>query len=111
MPEVEAIWSLTEEAVYEKLGTSPKGLTEDRAFARLKEYGHNVLPAKVGRPLIFKFLDQFTNLFAVMLEAGALFTFIAALLSTGSGRQDNINVTIAILGVVPLNGVIGFFPE
>ncbi|HEY5387508.1 MAG TPA: cation-transporting P-type ATPase [Thermoleophilia bacterium] len=105
------IWAIPEEQVYEELGTSPKGLTEDEAFARLQKFGRNVLPAKVGRPIIFKFFDQFTNLFAVMLEAGALFTFIAALLSSGASRQDNINVTIAILGVVLLNGVIGFFQE
>ena len=37
--------------------------------------------------------------------------FVAAMLSTGSSRQDNINVTIAIIGVVLLNGVIGFFQE
>ena len=105
------IWALPEEQVYEELGTSPKGLTEDEAFARLQKCGHNTLPAKVGRPIIFKFLDQFTTLFAIMLEVGALFTFIAAMLSSGSSKQDNINVTIAILGVVLLNGVIGFFQE
>jgi len=110
-PPATDIWALPEERVYEALGTAPNGLTEDDAFSLLQQHGKNVLPTKVGRPIIFKFLDQFTNLFAVMLEAGALFTFIAALLSSGSGRADNINVTIAILGVVLLNGVIGFFQE
>jgi len=105
------IWALPEDKVYEELGSSPKGLAEDEAFARLEKHGHNTLPAKVGRPIIFKFLDQFTTLFAIMLEVGALFTFIAAMLSSGSSKQDNINVTIAILGVVLLNGVIGFFQE
>ena len=105
------IWALPEEAVYEELGTSPKGLAADEAFARLEKHGPNTLPAKVGRPVIFKFLDQFTSLFAIMLEVAALLTFVAAMLSTGAGRQDNINVTIAILGVVLLNATIGFFQE
>ncbi|MEI6725678.1 MAG: HAD-IC family P-type ATPase, partial [Actinomycetes bacterium] len=105
------IWALPEERVYEELGTSPKGLAEDEAFARLEKHGHNTLPAKVGRPIIFKFLDQFTSLFAIMLEVAALLTFVAAMLSTGAGRQDNINVTIAIIGVVLLNATIGFFQE
>ena len=70
-----------------------------------------MLPAKVSRPIIYKFLDQFTSLFAIMLEVAALLVFVAAMLSTGSSRQDNINVTIAIIGVVLLNGVIGFFQE
>src|SRR5664280_1807127 len=105
------IWAISEEQIYEELGTSPKGLTEDEAFARLQKHGHNSLPAKVGRPIIFKLFDQFTTLFAIMLEAAAVLVFFAALLSSGSGRADNINVTIAMLGVVPLNGVIGFFQE
>ena len=33
------------------------------------------------------------------------------MLSTGASRQDNINVTIAIIGVVLLNATIGFFQE
>jgi len=105
------IWALPEEQVYRELGTSPKGLTEDVAFARLQEHGKNVLPTKVGRPIIFKFLDQFTSLFAIMLEVAAVLVFVAAMLSTGAARQDNINVTIAIIGVVLLNATIGFFQE
>ena len=46
-----------------------------------------------------------------MLEVAALLVFVAAMLSTGASRQDNINVTIAIIGVVLLNATIGFFQE
>ena len=105
------IWTLPDDGVYQALGTSPQGLTEDEAFARLTTYGRNVLPAKVSRPIIFKFVDQFTSLFAIMLEVAAVLVFIAAMLSTGASRQDNINVTIAIIAVVLLNATIGFFQE
>ena len=105
------IWSLSLEEVFERLQTSPRGLTEDEAFRRLKQYGRNVLPAKVGRPIIYRFFDQFKTLFAIMLEAAAVLCVIAALLSHGSDRQDQINVTIAIVGVVLLNATIGFFQE
>jgi P-type Ca2+ transporter type 2C len=105
------IWAVPEERVYEELGTSPKGLGEDEAFRRLSEHGHNTLPAKVGRPIIYRFFDQFTTLFAIMLEAAAVLVFFAAMLSHGSDRQDQINVMVAIIGVVLLNGVIGFFQE
>jgi len=105
------IWALPEARVYEALGTSPKGLGAAEAAARLQQHGQNVLPTKVGRPIIFKFLDQFTSLFAIMLEVAAVLVFIAAMLSTGASRQDNINVTIAIIGVVLLNATIGFFQE
>ena len=46
-----------------------------------------------------------------MLEVAAVLVFVAAMLSTGASRQDNINVTIAILAVVLLNATIGFFQE
>jgi P-type Ca2+ transporter type 2C len=105
------IWALPDDEVYEALGSSPGGLAEDEAFARLQQHGRNVLPTKVGRPIIYRFFDQFTTLFAIMLEVGALLVFIAAMLSTGSSRQDNINVTIAIIAVVVLNATIGFFQE
>jgi magnesium-transporting ATPase (P-type) len=104
-------WALPQDEVFEHLQTSPRGLTEDEAFRRLKQYGPNTLPAKVGRPIIFRFFDQFTTLFAIMLEVGALLCAIAAVLSHGSSRQDNINVTVAIIGVVVLNATIGFFQE
>jgi len=107
----DGIWSLPSDDVFERLETSPRGLTEDEAYKRLKQHGPNVLPAKVGRPIIYRFFDQFTTLFAIMLEVGALLVLIAAFLSTGSSRQDNFNVAIAIMGVVVLNAVIGFFQE
>ncbi len=106
-----SIWSLSFEDVFERLQTSPRGLTEDEAFRRLKQYGRNTLPAKVGRPIIFRFFDQFKTLFAIMLEVAALLCVLAALLSHGSSRQDQINVAIAIVGVVLLNATIGFFQE
>ena len=105
------IWTLPDDGVYQALDTSPQGLTEDEAFARLAKHGKNVLPTKVSRPIIYKFFDQLTSLFAIMLEVAALLVFVAAMLSTGAGRQDNINVTIAILAVVLLNATIGFFQE
>ena len=46
-----------------------------------------------------------------MLEAAALLCVLAAVLSHGSDRQDQINVAIAIVGVVLLNATIGFFQE
>lgn len=103
--------SLSVDEVFERLQTSARGLTEDEAFRRRGEYGPNVLPARVGRPVIFKFFDQFRSLFAAMLEVGALLSLVGAFLSHGSSRQDNLNVTFAIIGVVFLNAAIGFLQE
>jgi len=107
----EGIWALPQDDLFARLQTSPRGLTEDEAFRRLKNYGPNTLPARVGRPIIFRFFDQFKTLFAIMLEAAAVLCVIAAALSHGSDRQDQINVAIAIVGVVLLNATIGFFQE
>jgi Ca2+-transporting ATPase len=107
----ERIFSLPAQDVYTALGSSPAGLSEDEAYRRLQLYGANVLPTHVGHPIIYRFFDQFTTLFAIMLEAGALLVFVAALLSSGSSRQDNLNVAVAIMGVVVLNAVIGFVQE
>jgi P-type Ca2+ transporter type 2C len=109
--ENDRINALTTDEVFAHLKTSARGLTEDDAFRRQQHYGRNVLPAHVGRPIIFKFVDQFTTLFAIMLEVAAVLVVIAALLSKGASRQDNINVAIAIAGVVILNATIGFFQE
>ena len=109
--ENDRINALTTDEALARLRTSARGLTEDEAYARLKQVGPNVLPAKVGRPIIFKFIHQFTTLFAIMLEVAAVLVVIAALLSSGASRQDNINVAVAIVGVVLLNAIIGFFQE
>jgi magnesium-transporting ATPase (P-type) len=105
------IWRLSEEEVYEKLGSSPAGLRTQDAANRLEKYGPNVLTARHRRPIIYRFFQQFRDLFAVLLEVAALLVFIAAMLSTGPDRVDNLRVTAAILGVVVLNAAIGFFQE
>ncbi len=105
------IWRLSEEEVFEALGTSPAGLDREEAARRLGLHGANVLTARRRRPIIYRFFQQFTDLFAVLLEVGALLTLIAALLSTGAERADNLHLTFAIIGVVLLNAVIGFFQE
>ena len=105
------IWGLTEQEVFESLGTSPSGLSKEEAAGRLAKNLPNTLPARQGKPIIYRFFAQFTDLFAILLEMAALLTLTAAVLSTGSDRTDNLNVTFAIIGVVVLNAVIGFFQE
>ena len=105
------IWRLGEDEVYQQLSSSPSGLSRQEAAKRLQECGPNVLTAKHRKPIIYRFFQQFTDLFAILLEVAALLVFIAALLSTGADRTDNLHVTIAILGVVILNAAIGFLQE
>jgi magnesium-transporting ATPase (P-type) len=105
------LWQASEEEVYQQLNTSPRGLTSAQAAELLKKFGPNVLKEKHRKPIIYRFFAQFKDLFAILLELAALLTFIAAFLSTGSDRSDNLHVAFAIIGVVILNAAIGFFQE
>jgi len=105
------VWRLSEEEVFEELGTSTSGLSTAEAASRLQQYGLNVLKAKQKKPIIYRFFMQFTDLFAVLLEVAALLTFVAAFLSQGVDRTDNLRVAFAIIGVVVLNAIIGFLQE
>jgi Ca2+-transporting ATPase len=105
-----AIQALARLDVYEALGTSARGLTREEAAARLTRYGRNKLPKAKKRPLIFRFLEQFTAIFAVLLEVAAGFTFVAYFVQTPHD-VGNLQLAVAILCVVLLNAIIGFFQE
>ena len=96
--------------VYGELGSSPRGLSGDEVAARLATFGRNELPRARGRPLVFRFLEQFTDLFAVVLIVASAITFVAYLVQVPHD-VGNLELAIAILGVVLLNAVIGFFQE
>lgn len=96
--------------VYGELGSSPRGLSDEEVAARLAKFGRNELPRARGRPLVFRFLEQFTDLFAVVLIVASAITFIAYLVQVPHD-VGNLELAIAILGVVLLNAVIGFFQE
>ena len=92
------------------LDSSPRGLTAEDAAARLARYGPNQLPRGKGRSLLSRFLSQFTDLFAVVLMVAAAITFLAYGVQTPHDI-NNLELAVAIVGVVLLNAVIGFFQE
>ena len=96
--------------VYELLGSSPGGISAATAAARLKNARPNELPPAKRPPVILKFLAQFTNLFAVVLLAASVITFGSYLVQSPRDA-GNLELAIAILGVVLLNAGIGFFQE
>jgi magnesium-transporting ATPase (P-type) len=95
--------------VYEALGTSPQGLTAADVARRREQYGWNRLQKGKGRSPWRRFFMQFTDLFAVILIAAAVITFITYLL--GGLDPSDLHMALAILGVVLLNAVIGFTQE
>lgn len=104
------VHSLARLDVYRALDSSPRGLTSEQAQSRLAQYGPNELPRAKGRPIIFRFFEQFTDLFALVLVAASAITFLAYFIQVPHDVQ-NLQLAVAILGVVVLNAVIGFFQE
>jgi len=95
------IQTLQREEVFETLGTSANGLTDEEAKIRLQKYGPNEIPKLRKTPIFIRFLTQFKNLFAVLL-------IIASILAAISNMPE---LSIAIILIVLINAVVGFLQE
>ena len=93
--------ALTVPEVYQRYTTDPGGLTRAEAGERLLRTGKNVIREVKGKPLIFKFLSNFTHLMAIMLWIGGAVGFIAQMPQLG----------IAIWMVNIINGLFSFWQE
>ena len=94
-------WTLPAEQVLEELKTSPDGLSDAEAQARLTDYGPNKLPEAPRPSALVRLARQFNNLLILVLVAAAAIT---ALL----GHWIDTGV---IMAVVIINAVIGFVQE
>ncbi len=99
--DIAEICRLNPEEVYEALGSSPRGLTEEEASLRLERYGPNQIREIKGVPLWKKLLAHFTNFFAILLWIGAALAFVA----------DQAPLAWAIIGVIVINAVFTFIQE
>ena len=87
--------------VYKRLETRPQGLTQTEVQERLNRFGRNSILKVKGKPLILKFLANFTHLMALLLWAGGVVGFIAQLPQLG----------FAIWTVNLINGAFSFWQE
>src|SRR5215472_12648726 len=100
--DVTAWHSISVENVLKRLTTSTdKGLAAGEASARLQKYGPNRLPEGKKRGPFMRFLAQFNNILVYVL-LGAGFTKLMLSLWVDAA---------IILGVVILNGLLGFIQE
>ncbi len=92
--------SISIEETFRKLETSSKGLTEDEAERRLKEFGKNVLKEeRVSKLKIF--LRQFNHILVYIL-------MIASVISILVQEYKDFFV---IIGIILLNGFVAFWQE
>ncbi len=87
--------------VYPALTTQPKGLTQQEAASRLTLYGPNAIREIKKKPLLLKFLANFTHLMALLLWAGGIAGFMAQMPQLGA----------AIWMVNLINGAFSFWQE
>ncbi|HML05035.1 MAG TPA: cation-transporting P-type ATPase, partial [Methanobacterium sp.] len=95
------IYKPSPEEVYSKLDTSPMGLSENEAQKRLEKYGPNQIEEVKKTPLIFKFLENFYNILALLLWAASILAFISGTPQLG----------FAIIGVIIINALFSFWQE
>jgi len=95
------IYKPSPEKVYSILDTSPNGLSEEKAKIRLEKYGPNQIEEVKKNPLIFKFLENFYNILAILLWAASILSFISGTPQLG----------FAIIGVIIINAIFSFWQE
>lgn len=95
------IHKLSLDEVYEALNTSPLGLNQAEAEMRLHKYGTNTIQEVKGKPLILKFLANFTHLMAILLWVGGIVGFIA--------QMPELGIAIWLVNVI--NGIFSFWQE
>jgi sodium/potassium-transporting ATPase subunit alpha len=100
--------NLTRDEVLQSLVTSENGLSEEEARKRLLEFGPNEIREVRKRPLILRFLSQFTHFLAVLLWIAALLSFLSEYLNPGEGM---LTLGIAIIAVIVINAVFAFIQE
>lgn len=93
--------ALSQEHVLAELKTTPAGLTESEALARLDIHGLNRLPPPPRHGLLRRFFTHFDNILIYVLLGAALITSLLA----------HWVDTAVILAVVVVNAIIGFAQE
>ncbi len=64
----------TQETLFEKMGTSQKGLTDEEAKKRLSEYGFNEPAKKKKRTILFQILSKFLSPLVIVLLVIGVFS-------------------------------------
>src|SRR3989337_2302866 len=74
---------LTKEEIFAELNTREAGLTDKEAIHRTTVVGPNILKKIAGKHLLYDFLQNLTNLFAILLWLGGILSFVAGMPELG----------------------------
>ena len=96
-----SLYTLSTQETFEKLETSPDGLSSDEAAKRYITYGPNAIKEKKGNPARKIFLSQFKSALVIIL-------IIATIVSALIGEIVDASI---ISVVIILNAVFGFIQE
>ena len=89
---------------FKTLNTSERGLTNDEAAARLKEYGLNELEKGKKAGIIKLFFSQFKDFMTVLLIIAAAVSAVIAFISKDT---NDLTDTFIILAIIFMNAVVG----
>ncbi|MBC7934502.1 MAG: magnesium-translocating P-type ATPase [Rhizobacter sp.] len=98
---LETFWALGVKSIYASLQSSDKGLSDEDASERLKNYGPNTLKSSSKASGLLLFLLQFKSPLTLLL-------IIAAGLSLGLGDKTD---AIIIFVIILVSSVLGFWQE
>ncbi|MEW6571297.1 MAG: cation-transporting P-type ATPase [Nitrospirota bacterium] len=102
------IHNLPEEEVLNSLLTSTQGLSDKEARRRLHEYGLNTIEEVRKKPLLRRFVSQFTHFLAILLWVAAALCFLSEYLRPGEGM---LSLGLAIIAVIFINATFTFIQE
>lgn len=96
------------EELFQRVGSSPEGLTLSESLARLKQFGFNRFEERARTPLVVLFGKHLINPFAILLWIGSFLAFFSEFFSPGTG---DIYIGIALIVVIFINGFFSFYQE
>lgn len=108
-------YTMTAEEAIQSLNSSERGLTSEEVEAKRKEYGYNELVERKRVTPLQIFLNQFKDIFVVMLLIAIVLSIIIGWYRSAAagpdGSFDEYVDAITIGAIVVLNSVVGFVQE
>ncbi|MEM3712080.1 MAG: cation-translocating P-type ATPase [Thermoproteota archaeon] len=105
--------SIEVEQALKELNTSIEGLSSKEAFERLKKYGFNEIKETKRRTVLQMFLDEFKDIFILLLIAATIFSAIVGYYEMSHGKEftEAFADVITISAIVLLCAITGFIQE